>query len=257
MILERIVETKKGEVARLKEEAPLSRIRERLEGLPPPRDFRRALSGKDCSLIAEVKKRSPSKGVFRQEVDPVRTAVCYEVNGASAVSVLTDRTFFGGEGAFLGAIREAVSLPLLRKDFIIDPYQIYETRLLGGDSLLLIAAILGQKDLEEYIGLSASLGFVPLVEVHSREELGRALSAGAEIIGINNRDLRTFTTDLGTSLELASLVPGDRVVVSESGIHTREDVKTLAAAGIHAFLVGEVLMRSEAPGEKLKELLGR
>ncbi len=256
MILDRIVASKRREVASLREMRPLSLLEEALHDLPPPRDFRGAISRGPCSIIAEVKRRSPSRGRIREGFDPLAIAALYQENGAAAISVLTDEEFFEGKGEYLAGIREIVDLPLLRKDFVIDPYQVYETRVLGGDAVLLIASLLEEGLLRGYIGLAAELGLSALVEIHTQEELGIALAAGAEIIGINNRDLRTFTTDLGTTLELAPLVPGDKVTVSESGINIREDIERLMGAGVRSFLVGEALMRAEDIGEKLRELLG-
>jgi indole-3-glycerol phosphate synthase len=204
-----------------------------------------------------VKSRSPSRGRIREDFDPFKIAAIYQENGAAAVSVLTDEEFFEGDRRYLSGIRKAVDLPLLRKDFIIDPYQIYETRMLGGDALLLIARLLAEEHLREYIRLAESVDLSPLVEVHTREELDKALASGAEIIGINNRDLKTFSTDLGVTLDLAPFIPGDRLVVSESGINTRGDIEILMKAGIHSFLVGEALMRAEDIGGKLRELLDR
>jgi len=255
MVLEGIVASKRREVSSRKGIAPLSRLREAMRDLPPPRDFMRAINRLPCSIIAEVKRRSPSKGRIRGDFDPLKIAALYQENGAVAVSVLTDEEFFGGHRTYLSAIREVVDIPLLRKDFIIDPYQIYETRALGGDALLLIASLL-EGQLEEYIHLAQKVGLATLVEVHTREELEKALAADAEIIGINNRDLKTFSTDLRITLELAPSIPEDRIVVSESGINTREDIETLMQAGVHSFLVGEALMRAEDIGRKLRELLG-
>lgn len=257
MILDHIVTAKRQEVAALKAERPLVQVQEAIGALPPPRDFRGTISNSDCSIIAEVKRSSPSKGRIREEFDPVQIASIYQENGAKAVSVLTDEQFFEGKGAYLSGIKEGIELPLLRKDFIIDPYQIYETRLLGGDALLLITGLLEEGELREYIQLSETLGLSPLVEVHTKAELEKALAAGAGIIGINNRDLKTFSTDIKTTLELAPLIPTDTIVVTESGIATRGDIELLMEAGIHCFLIGEVLMRAEDIGEKLRELLGR
>jgi len=235
MILDRIVEAKRKEVASMKELRPLSRLEEALRNLSLPRDFRRAISNLPCAIIAEVKRHSPSKGRIREDFNPFKIATIYQENGAAAVSVLTDEEFFEGRRTYLSDIREIVDLPLLRKDFIIDPYQIYETRVLGGDALLLIASLLEEEQLREFIRLTKALSLSPLVEVHTREELDKALAAGAEIIGINNRDLRTFSTDLGISLDLIPFIPGNRIVVSESGINTRDDIETLMKAGIHSF----------------------
>lgn len=257
MILEEIVEAQKGEVANLKVIRPLVELKEVLRDTPYPRNFREALSSSDCSIIAEVKRRSPSKGTLREDFDPVKIAAIYEESGAAAISVLTERKFFGGDSSYLLGIKKIVDIPLLRKDFIIDPYQIYETRVIGGDALLLIAGIMKEEQLQDFIHLAESLGLSSLTEVHTREELDKALSAGADIIGINNRDLKNFSTDLKTSLELAPSVPGDKIVVSESGIHTRGDIEILMKAGIHCFLIGETLMRASDMGAKLGELLGR
>ena len=256
MILERIVEAKRKEVASRKEMTTRAQLEDAIGKLLPVRDFRGAISNARCSIIAEVKRSSPSKGRIREEFDPVQIATLYRDNGAHAVSVLTDEAFFEGKGAYLSDIKKSIGLPLLRKDFIIDPYQIYETRFLGGDALLLIADLLDEGQLQEYMKLSATLGLASLVEVHTQEELDKALAAGAEIIGINNRDLNTFSTDIKTTLELAPLVPNDRIVVTESGINSREDIEQLMEAGIHCFLIGEALMRAEDIGGKLRELLG-
>lgn len=257
MILDKIIEVKKEEVAHLKKNRPLEELKHAIRDLPSPRNFQEAISGRECAIIAEVKKRSPSKGVLREDFDPVRIALLYEENGAAAVSVLTDRFFFGGGGVYLSNIKQYVSLPLLRKDFIIDLYQIYETRFLRGDAILLIAAILTDVQLRDYSSLAQSLGLSIVCEVHSHIELAKALASDVKIIGINNRDLATFSVDLGTSASLATSIPADRIIVSESGIRTRQDIETLMKAGIHAFLIGETLMQSANTGQKLRELLGK
>ncbi|MDO8784673.1 MAG: indole-3-glycerol phosphate synthase TrpC [Syntrophales bacterium] len=257
MILEEIVEFKKEEVAAIKGIRPLAELKEALRDTPRPRNFREAILSSDCSVIAEVKRRSPSKGTIREGFDPVKIAAVYEESGAAAVSVLTERKFFGGDSSYLLNIKKIVGLPLLRKDFIIDPYQIYETRVIGGDAILFIAGILKEEQLRDFIHLAESLGLFPLTEVHTREELDKALSAGADIIGINNRDLNNFSTNLKTSLDLAPSIPKEKTVVSESGINTRGDVEILMKVGIHCFLVGEALMRAQDMGAKLEELLGR
>ncbi len=256
MILDDIVAVKRSEVAAAKKATPLSALETAIEAMPPTSDFRKALAGGGCAIIAEVKRRSPSRGVLRQDFDPVRIAGAYEEHGAAAVSVLTDKTFFGGSGADLIAVKSAISLPVLRKEFIIDPWQIRETRAIGADALLLIAAILGEDELRKYRELAGSLGLASLVEVHDRVELEKALSSGAEIIGINNRDLRTFRTDIATSLTLAPLVPADRIVVAESGIRSRAEIETLMRAGVRGFLIGEALVVSPAIGATLKGFLG-
>lgn len=255
-ILEKIIAVKQQEVTVLKARTALSEWRLMTECLPPARNFRSAIGGRDCRIIAEVKRRSPSKGILSRDFDPAQIAGVYQDNGAAAVSVLTDREFFGGDKEHLIDVRGKIRLPLLRKDFVIDPCQIYETRLLGADAVLLIADILETAQLADYLGVTQELGLAALVEVHDREDLERALAAGAGLIGINNRNLKTFVTDLQTSADLAAHIPKDRIVVSESGIRSRADIETLAAAGIHAFLIGETLMQAPDRGEKLRELLG-
>ncbi len=217
--------------------------------------FREVLKRPGVSLIAEVKKASPSRGVFVKDFDPVKLAAAYEKAGASAVSVLTDARFFNGSLEDLKKVRENVRLPILRKDFIIDPYQIYETASAGADALLLITGILEKEKLRDFIRLAGELNLDALVEVHTREELEKALGCGAEIIGINNRDLKTFQVDIATTLELAKLVPEDCVLVSESGISSEEDVKRLAQAGVDAVLVGEALVISPNIEDKVNELI--
>ncbi len=257
MILDQIIATKKKEVARLKRVRPLPELERMARDLPPARDFMGALAGRDCSIIAEIKQRSPSKGRLRKDFDPEEIARTYEAGGAAAISILTDRDYFEGDGAYLAAVKKVAEIPILRKDFIIDPCQIYETKILGGDALLLIAGLFDEKDLREFIDLSHSLGLSVLVEVHTSDEAARAIAAGAGIIGINNRDLKTFRTDLRTSIELAALIPAGRVMVSESGIEKRADIERLMEAGIRAFLVGEALMKAGDMGEKLRELMGQ
>jgi indole-3-glycerol phosphate synthase len=208
-------------------------------------------------VIAEVKRSSPSKGRIREDFNPAEIAGVYEDHGASAISILTERKFFEGNAAYVPQIRRAVRLPLLRKDFIIDPYQISETRVLGADALLLIARLLEANELQDFIGLSTELGLAALVEVHDEGDVDKAVSSGARIVGINNRDLATFRTDLDVSIRLARRIPQGITVVSESGINSRGDVETLMSAGIHAVLVGESLMREQDIGKKLRELLGK
>jgi indole-3-glycerol phosphate synthase len=256
MILDQIIEAKKKEVARLKEIGPISVFDRIVRELPPTRDFHNACTGSDCAIIAEIKRRSPSKGALCTDFDVPRIARIYEANGAAAISVLTDRDFFGGNATFLAAAKRVCALPVLRKDFIIDPYQVYETRVLGGDALLLIAGLFDEKELGEFVDLARSLGLSALVEVHTGVEAERAVNAGAGIIGINNRDLKTFVTDIRKSIEIAPMIPPGRIVVSESGIGKRGDIELLMAAGIHVFLVGETLMREDDKGAKLMELRG-
>ena len=260
-ILKKIVAHKREEVAAAKKAFPLERLLARLDLVEDrPRGFARALramaeSG-GTAVIAEVKKGSPSKGIIRADFDPLSIAETYQDSGATCLSVLTDETFFFGHLNSLGLIREAVSLPLLRKDFICDPYQIVEARAFGADAVLLIAAMLDPAELQEFAAQAAELGLDVLLEVHDEDELASALRTGAGLIGINNRNLRTFVTDLATTERLAALVPHDRLVVAESGINGRADVERLQRAGASAFLVGESLMREGDIGAKLSELLG-
>ncbi len=257
MILDRIVEVKKREVALAKARTPLEVLERSLPGAPPVRDFREALRRYPCAIIGEIKRASPSKGRLCEDFRPREIAAAYERGGAAAISVLTDETFFEGAGAHLSEVRREATLPVLRKDFVIDEYQIVEARLLGADAVLLIARLLEEGRLRAYAALAASLGMSALVEVHGGEELDLALRAGAVLVGINNRDLDTFRTDLATTLELAPRVPAGVTVVGESGIHTRGDVELLLAAGVHAFLIGEALMKAPDQAAKLKELTGR
>ncbi|NPU86236.1 MAG: indole-3-glycerol phosphate synthase TrpC [Syntrophaceae bacterium] len=257
VILDRIVEVKKREVALAKARTPLEVLERSLHGAPPVRDFREALRRNPCAIIAEIKRASPSKGRLCEDFRPREIAAAYESGGAAALSVLTDETFFEGAGVHLAEVRREAGLPVLRKDFVIDEYQIVEARLLGADAVLLIARILEEDRLREYVSRASSLGMSALVEVHGGGELDLALRAGAVLVGINNRDLDTFRTDLTTTLELAPRVPAGMTVVSESGIQTRDDIERLLAAGVHAFLIGEALMKAPDPTMKLKELMGR
>ncbi|RUM42740.1 MAG: indole-3-glycerol phosphate synthase TrpC [Desulfurobacterium sp.] len=252
-ILERIVEFKREEVAELKKKFNLSVLREEAEKLKVPYDFKSAVSGRGINIIAEVKKASPSKGVIREDFDPVEIAKAYERGGAKAISVLTDRKFFQGSPFFLRQVAEAVRLPILRKDFIIDEFQIYGAKALGASTFLLIVSILSDQQLKDFIELGRELGLEPLVETHDEGEVERALKAGAEVIGVNNRDLKTFKVSLETTLKLLPLIKEEgKVLVSESGIRNREDILRLKEAGVDAFLVGETLMRSKNPEEVLK-----
>jgi indole-3-glycerol phosphate synthase len=257
MILDRIVETKRREVDLAKTRTPLDALERALGAAPPVRDFRQGLEKEPCAVIAEVKRSSPSRGRIREDFRPREIAAAYEAGGAAAVSVLTDETFFEGSGAHLREVRQAVTVPVLRKDFVIDAYQIAEARLLGADAVLLIVRLLGEDRLRECIARTASLGMEALVEVHGAPELETALRAGATLVGINNRDLATFRTDLATTLELMPRVPAGVTVVSESGIHSRHDVERLLGTGVHAFLIGEALMEAPDPAGRLREFLGR
>lgn len=252
VILDKILETKRAEVSALKKTRAFD-----MSGLPPARDFRGALEKKGCAVIAEVKRKSPSKGVLREGLDPVSLAGIYEQNGAAAVSVLTDSQFFGGSAEDLRKVKASAGIPVLRKDFIIDPCQICESRMIGADAILLIARILDGGALRECIELARSLGMAALVEVHDRADAEKAVAAGAGIIGINNRDLSSFVTDIRTTLGLLAFIPEGRTVVSESGISTREDIALLQDAGVRAFLIGEALVKAGDPGLKLREFLGR
>ncbi len=244
-------------MAERKKALPLEALQERLGSSRPVRDFtasiRRDMDG-PIRVIAEVKKASPSKGIIRADMDPVDIARRYAGAGASAISVLTEEDFFQGDPGYLTQIREAVTLPLLRKDFIVEPYQVVEARVLGADACLLIVSLLDDVGLESLIRLGRDLGMTALVEVHTAEEIARALASSAEVIGINNRNLKTFVTDLQTTLSLAGRISSDRVVVSESGIGGPGDMARLADT-VDAVLVGETLMRAPDPGEKLRELL--
>jgi indole-3-glycerol phosphate synthase len=254
-ILERIVVSKKAELALARSKAPEASLEKQLSTAPPVRDFRAALKAPGrVQVIAEVKKASPSAGVIRADFDPVAIAKVYEAHGAACISVLTDRPFFQGDLAYLAAIRSAVQTPLLRKDFILERYQLLEARLAGADAVLLIAEILTAQELRVLLRETHALGMHALVELHDAENLAAVIESGARIIGINNRDLRTFETRLEHTIELARQVPGDRCVVSESGIRTSRDVQLLESAGVRAILVGETLMRSPDIGQALDAL---
>ena len=253
-ILDKILDDKRDEVEQKKQFLPLSVLKERLTQ-QKPLDFAGALRGKGLKLIAEVKKASPSRGVLCPDFKPVALANAYVQGGAAAISVLTEVNYFQGSLRYLAELRDRVSIPLLRKDFIIDGYQVYESAVYGADALLLIAAILGQAQLEELLALSHSLGLKCLVEVHNEDEVERALLSGAEIIGINNRDLNTFAVDTDTTRRLRPLIPEGRIVVSESGINNRDDVRRVKEWGVNAVLVGEALVTASNIPAKMKELL--
>ncbi|MBN2309912.1 MAG: indole-3-glycerol phosphate synthase TrpC [Candidatus Hydrogenedentes bacterium] len=256
MILDDICATKREEVVARKATVSLAHLKERVAEVRPADDFRAALRQPGISLIAEVKRASPSKGTFVADLDPVDLAALYEQAGARAISVLTDEKYFKGSLDDLIAVRQDVGIPCLRKDFIIDEYQIYEARAARADALLLITRILSDTQLSDYLALTHDLGMSALVETHNEEEIERALAAGAHIIGINNRDLATFSVDISTTLELKKLVPGGHVLVSESGIRTRDHVQLLEDGGIDAILVGEALVTSPDIVAKVFELLG-
>ena len=257
MILDTIIAHKRKELQIEAEQVPLTKLKSKLANLSPTKDFRAAIAQSgNINLIAEVKKKSPSKGIIREDFDPIQIAETYVENGAAAISVLTDVRFFDGRLDYLSSIRQVVDVPLLRKDFTIDPYHIYQARVAGADAILLIVAALTKDQLREFMDIAASLSLASLVEVHTDTELEIALDVGAEIIGINNRDLRTFHTDLATTFSLQEFLPTGKVVVSESGIYTRADVESLREAGVNAILVGESLMRSPDIGEQVRKLIG-
>ena len=257
--LAQIVESKKARLERLKKMNPAAAVQSSAaRTLIKTRSFYNALDRDDrLNLIAEIKKASPSKGLLREEYDPVEIAIDYESHGAAAISILTEEDHFLGSLEHLQRVRPNVSRPLLRKDFIFDPYQAYEAAGAGADAILLIVAILDAATLASLIQLAEKLGLDALVEVHDRQELNTALGAGAKIIGINNRNLKTFKVDLQTTLQLAPHVPDAAILVSESGIHTADDIRMLRDAGCDAFLIGEAFMKSEKPGRALRELMIR
>lgn len=256
MILDEIVRDKRASLQHAKAAVSLAELQQRALFRAPRRPLRAALEARHRAIIAEVKKASPSKGVIRPDFDPVRIATRYAESGAAAISVLTEEHHFQGHLDYLAAIRHAVSVPLLRKDFLFDPYQLYEARAFGADAVLLIVAILPDTLLQELLWLADELNLSPLVEVHDRAELERATRSGASLLGINNRDLRTFRTTLATTEELLPAVPADAFVVAESGIETPADIERLERVGVGAFLIGEALMRAPDPGVRLGEFLG-
>jgi len=257
-ILQRILARKREEIDDRRARVSERDLQRRLADAPPVRGFGAALRAKvaagSAAVIAEIKKASPSKGVMRADFRPAEIAASYAAGGAACLSVLTDVDFFQGADAYLQQARASCALPVLRKDFTVDAYQVYEARALGADCILLIVAALEDRDLRELATLAQSLGLDVLVEVHDGAELDRALATGTTLIGINNRNLRTFDTRLETTLELRDRVPADRLLVTESGIHTRADVAQMRAAGVHAFLVGEAFMRADDPGAELRRL---
>lgn len=257
-ILRRIVAVKADEVAAAKRVAPPAQIEQQANSAPAPRDFVAALRGKiaagQSAVIAEIKKASPSKGVLREKFEPETIAKSYAQHGAACLSVLTDRQFFQGSIAHMQAARAACELPVLRKDFVIDAYQIYEARAAGADCILLIVAALDLPKLRELESVAMSLGLAVLVEVHDGAELEIALKLNTPLIGINNRNLRTFETKLGVTLGLLERVPADRLVVTESGILKRDDVELMRSRKVHCFLVGEAFMRAPEPGAELARL---
>ena len=258
MILDDIVAYKREELALQKQRVSLDQLQDMpLFHAQPPDFFQTLFTWKGRAIIAEVKKASPSKGVIRQDFDPLALARTYEASGAAALSVLTEKKFFQGRLDYLKQIRQQVALPLLRKDFIFDPYQVYEARAYGASALLLIVAILEDTQLQDLSQLAQTQGVDCLVEVHDEAECERVLAHGGRLIGINNRDLRTFHTTIETSERLVQCLPPDVLVVSESGLSTRSQLDRLEAQGVRAFLIGETLMAAPDPGEPLRSLLGQ
>ena len=257
-ILSKILQRKTQEIRTRAEYVSLRELSKQVDMAPAVTPFLGALETRirsgQAAVIAELKKASPSRGVLREAFEPEQIARSYAHAGATCLSVLTDRDFFQGDEAYLVVARKASGLPVLRKDFIIDPYQVYESRVIGADCVLLIVAALGDASLAELLALTQDLEMDALLEVHDAPELERALALNAPLIGINNRDLRTFNTQLDTTLRLKERIPEDRIVVTESGIHKREDVSLMRNQGVHAFLVGEAFMKADDPGAKLKEL---
>ena len=257
-ILKKILDKKAVEVATRKLRMSIANLEEIAAEIENPRGFYLALQDKVLAekpaIIAEIKKASPSKGVIREDFQPVEIGRDYAMNGATCLSVLTDKEFFQGAEVYLQMVREACPLPVLRKDFMIDPYQVYETRALGADCILLIVAALADSQMQELADAAKTQGMDVLIEVHDGHELERALAIDTPLIGINNRNLRTFETSLQTTLDLQAEVPEDRLIITESGIHSAADVHTMLENKIYAFLVGEAFMRADSPGQKMREL---
>ncbi len=259
-ILKKILDKKAEEVASRKQLRTIADLEDIAADVEKPRGFCRALQDKVLArkpaIIAEIKKASPSKGVIREDFQPVTIGQDYAMNGATCLSVLTDKEFFQGSEVYLQMVRERCPLPVLRKDFMIDPYQIYEARALGADCILLIVAALEDSQMHELSDTATKLGMDVLVEVHDAAEMERALKLDTRLIGVNNRNLRTFETSLQTTLDLKAQVPKDRIIITESGIHTHADVQLMLDNDIYAFLIGEAFMRAESPGQKMRELFG-
>lgn len=257
-ILKVILDKKAEEVANRKQRMSISDLGDIAKGVEKPRGFYKALHdkvrAKKPAIIAEIKKASPSQGVIRENFEPITIGLDYAMSGATCLSVLTDKEFFQGAEAYLQMVRERCPLPVIRKDFMIDPYQIYESRALGADCILLIVAALADSQMQELAETATKLGMDVLVESHDAEELKRALKLDTKLMGINNRNLRTFETSLQTTLDLKAMIPADRIVITESGIHTQENVQLMLDNEIYAFLVGESFMRAESPGQKMREL---
>ncbi len=256
-ILGKIIASKTGEVAAGKARTAIDELAAMAADLPPVRGFAkrvRAVMSTGPAVIAEVKRASPSAGIIRENFRPDQIALSYESAGAACLSVLTDKPYFKGANEYLQQARDACSLPALRKDFMVDPWQLYESRVLGADCILLIVAALERTQLQDLDGLAGEIGLDVLVEVHNEDELDDALATGASLIGVNNRDLHTFTTSLAVSEHLRPMIPQDRIMVTESGIRSQEDVARMQQCGIQTFLVGEAFMRQEDPGNALRTL---
>ncbi len=257
-ILKKILATKAEEVARRKIAMPVANLQEIALAVESPRGFYSALQNKVAAkrpaIIAEIKKASPSQGVIRENFNPIDIAQDYAMSGATCLSVLTDKTYFQGSEAYLQMVRERCPLPVLRKDFMIDSYQIYESRALGADCILLIVSALEDAQMHELAELATALGMDVLVEIHDKAELERALQLDTRLLGINNRNLRTFETALQTTLELTAFIPDDRILITESGIHTPESVQLMLDNRVYGFLIGEAFMRAPSPGKKMIEL---
>jgi len=256
MILSRIIEEKRRVIEEAKRTRPIDRLKGEIHNVYVHSAFRKNISRPHhINLIAEIKRASPSKGILRGDFNPVKIAMTYQANGASAISVLTDERFFEGKLEYIAKAKEAVSLPILRKDFFIDEYQIYETVAAGADAILLIADILSVAEMTRFCDLASSLGFDVMVEIHNEEDLEKALSTNAAIIGINNRDLHSFRVDISTTQKLARLIPQNKVIVSESGIKSYEDVMFLKSLGVNAVLIGEAFMEADDIGAKMREIM--
>jgi len=257
MILDRILQKKRAELAQSQYRLPMEELKERLRDLPPTRSMIKALEDtQEIHIIAEIKRSSPSAGLICKDFDHRAIAKAYLIGGAAAISVLTDREFFGGTIEYISEVKDLVPLPVLRKDFLIHPYQVYESRYYGADAVLLIATILEEQELCDMVQLCQLVGMEPWVEVHSYSDLEKALRSSAQIIGINNRDLSTMQIDLSTTERLLRDIPTGKIVVSESGIKTRDDILRLVSLGVRSFLIGEELMRSRDMVSRLQTLLG-
>jgi len=255
MIIDKIIEKKKEEINERKKRINLRDIEEIISTTPIPRNFIKIFKDQSLALIAEIKHASPSAGIINRKLDNVTIASQYEEGGASAISVLTERNFFKGDLSFIKEVKQKVSLPVLQKDFVVDLFQIYEGRASGADAILIIASLLDYESVKDFVELSIDLKLTPLVEIHSEEDLEKVLKIDPPLIGINNRDLKTFKTDLNTTPHLMKFIPSKIKVVSESGIKTKSDVRLLKEAGVNGILVGEALMRSSNPSSMIKNFM--